>query len=73
MEFYRAYITVIVNDKVVKSVVKEGITPSKKTNAIRKAFYKGYQIASEGPCYIILIKREKEDKIIKQVGFFIAD
>ena len=71
METYRAYITVIHDGNVMKSVVKEGVTPSKKTNAIRKAFYKGYQIAGEGPCYIILIK--KEDKTIKQVGIFIAD
>ena len=71
MEIYRAYINVIHGGKVMKSVVKEGITPSKKANAIRKAFYKGYQIASEGPYYIMLIK--KEDDTIKQVGIFIAD
>lgn len=71
MEIYRAYINVIHGDKVMKSVVKEGITPSKKANAIRKAFYKGYQIAGEGPYYIMLIK--KEDDTIKQVGIFIAD
>ena len=70
-ELYRAYITVIHGNKVMKTIVKENITPSKKFNAIRKGLYKGYKIINEGPYFIILMKQEGE--IIKQVGIFIAD
>ena len=67
-ELYRAYITVIHGDKVMKSVIKEGITPSKKVNAIRKGLYNGYKIVNEGPYFIILIKQENPSHNQNRIG-----
>lgn len=70
-ELYRAYINVIHGNKVMKTVVKENISPSKKFNATRKGLYRGYKIINEGPYFIIL--RKQEGETIKQVGIFLAD
>ena len=68
MKTYKVYVTAE-KGNIVRQRVLTGITPSMKTNAVRKALYKGYQIKSEGLYFIVL---EKNDKgVIKTAGIFI--
>lgn len=67
-ETYKAYITATKNG-VVKRRVLTGISASKKTEAVRKGLYNGYQIISEGMYFITLEKNDNGVK--KHVGMFI--
>ena len=67
-ETYKVYVIAVKNG-ITKKRVLTGVTASKKTEAVRKGLYNGYQIISEGMYFITLEKNDNGVK--KHVGMFI--
>lgn len=66
-ETYKVYVIAVKNG-ITKKRVLTGVSASKKTEAVRKGLYNGYQIVSEGTSFIILEKNDNGVK--KHVGMF---
>jgi hypothetical protein len=70
MEKYKFYASVTIGN-VTRTKKFVNITPSKKAEGIRKAFFHGYKVVSEGSSFIALQK--EVNGMIKKASFFTMD